>query len=132
LVIFHQDGSLSCAEGTMFGGYVGATEVYSPGHGTWIKTGAGTFRGTRLGLIFDKTSGVLIGIGRSRFSFHFVDGKFDRIEGRLFLESLSCPDGPFACPDPLDPAAVWTPLTPPDGWPASAKRIRAVRVGPLP
>ena len=127
VAIFHQDGSMTCAEGP-FAGYEETNEAYGPGHGTWEKTGPNTFRGVRYVMVYDKTTGVRIGISRGRFSFHFVPGNFDQIEGRLFVELLGCPDGPFACPDPLDPANVWTPASPPEGLPASAKRIHTVPV----
>ena len=129
LLGINQDGSFTCAEGTMFGGYIGATETYTPGMGTWKKTGGGIFHASRLMLVFDKTTGVLTGILRSRFSFHFV-GSFNRIEGKLWLEVLSCSD-PFGCPDPLDPGAGWTPLSPPEGLPGWATRIPVLPVGPL-
>ncbi len=126
VAIFHQDGSMTCAEGP-FAGYP-SNEAYGPGHGTWEKDGGGTFLGVRLLTIFDITTGVKIGIQRGRFYFHFVPGNFDQIEGKVIVESLSCPEGPFACPDPLDPAAVWTPVSPPEGWRSSAKRIHTVPV----
>ncbi len=127
VTIFHQDGSMTCAEGP-FAGYEQTNEAYGPGYGTWEKTGGDTFLGVRYLRVFDKTTGVRTGISRGRFSFHFVPGNFDQIEGKLIVDYLSCPNGPFACPDPLDPAAEWTPVSPPEGWPASAKRIHTVPV----
>lgn len=131
LIVLSSDGTFSCAEGNAFGGYEGAAEVYSEGHGTWVKTNRGTFLGTRLSMIFDKDTGVLIGIGRSRFSFGFA-GDFNHIKGTLFTEALYCMDGPFFCPDPLDPEAPWVPTSPPGGFPATATHLDALPAGDLP
>ena len=131
VISFHPDGTFMCSEGNTFGGYEGATELNSTNNGTWVRMGANSFRATRLGFVFDKGTGVLTGISRSRFSFHFVGNKSDQIEGTLFVETLSCNGNPFGCPDPLDPNAVWTPDSPPQGYPGKAMRIHAMPVGPL-
>ncbi len=129
LVSFHPDGTFTCSEGNTFGGYVGATEFNGTGHGTWVRTGANSFRATRLGFVFDKATGVLTGFSRSRFTFHFIPGNFNQIEGTLLLDTLSCGSNPFGCPDPLDPNAVWTSTSPPQGLPGKATRIHALPVG---
>ncbi len=120
---------MACDEGVTFGGYAGATETHSPGLGTWERTGGKSFRATRLMLVFDKATGVLLGITRSRFDFHFA-GDFSRIEGLLWMEYLACPS-PFACPDPIDPNAAWLPISPQQGLPGKALRVPLVPAGPL-
>ena len=127
VITFHEDGTLACAEGNSFGGFPGAVLVYSAGLGTWEKERRGTFRATRLGFVFDKATGVLKGIGRSRFTFKYA-GDFDQITGTLFVETLPCSTGPMFCPDPFDPDAVWTPASPPGGFPATATRMNALPV----
>ncbi len=130
LVSFHPDGTFTVSESNTFGGYVGATELNGTGHGTWVRTGMNSFRATRLGFVFDKSTGVLTGFSRSRFTFHFVNGNFNQIEATLFVDTLSCGGNPLGCPDPLDPNAVWTPASPPQGLPSKATRIHALPVGP--
>jgi hypothetical protein len=127
VVTFHEDGTLACAEGNSFGGFPGAGLVYSGGLGTWEKERRGTFNATRLGFVFDKASGVLKGISRSRFAFQYA-GRFDEITGTLFVETLPCSTGPMTCPDPLDPDAVWMPASPPGGFPATARLVHTLPV----
>lgn len=131
LASFHPDGTFTVSESNTFGGYVGATELNGTGHGTWVRAGANSFRASRLGFVFDKATGVLTGFSRSRISFHFVNGNFNQIEATLFVDTLSCGGNPLGCPDPLDPNAVWTPASPPQGLPGKATRINALPAGPL-
>jgi hypothetical protein len=127
VITFHEDGTLACAEGNSFGGFPGAALAYSTGLGTWERERRGTFKATRLGFVFDKATGVLKGIGRSRFTFQYA-GHFDEITGTLFVETLPCSAGPMFCPDPFDPDAVWTPASPPTGFPATARRVYALPI----
>lgn len=127
VITFHENGTLACAEGNSFGGFPGAAFVYSAGLGTWERARRGTFNATRLGFVFDKASGVLKGIGRSRFTFQLARD-FDEITGTLFVETLPCSAGPMACPDPLDPDAVWVPASPLGGFPATARRMEVLPV----
>ena len=128
VISFHEDGTFACAEGNSFGGVPNATFVYTTGLGTWVRMGGGAiaFEATRLGFVFDKASGILKGIGRSRFTFRFA-GDFEHITGTLFVETLSCA-APIFCPDPLDPDATWVPTSPPGGFSGTAMRVHAIPV----
>lgn len=129
LVTNHFDGTASVSSGLMFGSPP-ATTLQSPIHNMWEKTGARRIE--RTSLLFTFTlSGVLTGFQRNRTWVEFSQD-FNSYEGREFMETLACPT-PVSCPDPLDPAAVWTPLPtmPADGFVVSGKRASIVPPGPL-
>ena len=135
LVTFHIDGTVSVSDGTMFGGLQpNSTIRMTPLHGVWERTGFQSIGGTSLWLMFDATTGLLLGWGRARTSIQLADD-FDQFQGKMFVETLACAPGPpVSCPDPLDPAAKWVPNhnMPPDGFPISATRLERVPAGPLP
>ncbi len=126
VIAFDEAGTFTCTEGNSFGGVPGAAFVYSAGVGAWVKTEGDVFKATRIGFVFDKATGVLKVIGRSRFTFEFA-GDFEHATGTLFVETLPC-GVPFACPDPLDPDAAWIPASPPNGFPTTARRLHAVPI----
>ncbi len=128
LTTFHQDGSLTVTEGTMFGFFFPGNPVFtSPSNGTWVREQSGNIAGTVLGLRYDKTTGLLLGLRRGRFVFHFDDTNFNRIAGRLLVDGIDC--GPLSCVDPDDPNAAWVTQ---ESFLFTGKRIRVVPVDPLP
>jgi hypothetical protein len=127
---FYRDGNASYTPGFMFGLFPDTPEATSPSHGTWVNTGPRTFASTTMALRFDRVTGVLVGIARARTSFQFGDD-FDQVQGTLLYEKVDCV-APIVCPDPMDPATVWTPDNPPGGWQFTGKRIRPLPAGPLP
>lgn len=86
------------------GGYTPTGASFSLTQGTWTRTGAKSARA--LGLRFVYISGRTPFVERVRLSFSFGQG-FDRIQGGLQLEAMSCTDDPSPlgfnvplCPDP--------------------------------
>ncbi len=134
LVTYHVDGTLTGSDGTMFGALPTATIRSSPLHGVWERTGFQSIGGTSFYLIFNATGG-LTALGRARSSLQFADD-FDSFQGKMFVETLPCTQGPpVSCPDPLDPAAKWVlanPAQPKDGFTVSAVRVARIPAGPLP
>ena len=131
LITFNIDGTVTGAPGLMFGGIPNATVTFTPVFGVWQKTAGKSIAGTSLLMVFDRTSGVLIGFRRSRSSLDFSDD-FNGYNGMEFLENLACAS-PVTCPDPLDPNAAWEPETnmPPTGFAVSGTRLEPVKSGPL-
>jgi len=128
---FFRDGNASYTPGFMFGLFPGHPEATTPSHGTWITTGPRTFSSTTMAMRFDRVSGVLVGLARARTSFQLADD-VDHVGGILYYEKVDCV-APVVCPDPMDPATVWTPDNPPGGpWHFTGTRIRPLPVGPLP
>jgi hypothetical protein len=139
LVTLHIDGTVSVADGTMFGGILpNSTTRMTPLHGVWVRTGWQSIAGTSLYLVFDSTSGLISAWGRARTSLQFANN-FDSFQGKMFIETLACAPGPVAtapvsCPNPLDPAAKWVPPAnlPQDGFDVSGTRLAVASAGPLP
>ncbi len=128
LTTFHQDGTLTVTEGTMFGFFFPGNPVFtSPSNGTWVRRQSGTIAGTVLGLRYDKSTGLLLGLRRGRFEFHFDETNFDRIAGKLFVDGLEC--GPLSCLDPFDPNAAWVTQ---ETFLFTGQRIPGAPFGPLP
>jgi hypothetical protein len=136
LVTLHVDGTVSVADGTMFGGILpGSTRRMTPLHGVWVRTGWQSIAGTSLYLIFDTTSGLISAWGRARTTLQFADD-FNSFQGKMFAETLACAPAPVAaspvsCPNPLDPAAKWVPQEN-GGFDVSGTRIAVVSPGSLP
>lgn len=130
LVTLNIDGSLSVGSSGMFGGTPGATTRVSNILGVWKITGRRSVGATSFMFVFD-SNGLLIGYQRDRCSLNF-NRDFNAYQGTEFMETMSC-SSPFTCPDPLDPATVWTPLPgmPPSGFPVTGKRVQWLPVGPL-
>jgi hypothetical protein len=139
LVTLHVDGTLSIADGTMFGGVLpNSTTRMTPAHGGWVRTGWQSIAGTSLYLVFDSTTGLISAWGRARTSLQFADN-FNSFQGKMFIEILPCAAGPVAaapvnCPNPLEPAAKWVPQPnlPKDGFDVSGSRLSVVVAEPLP
>ena len=130
LVNLNLDGSVIGGSGLMFGGLPGSPNRLSTIHGVWRKTGVRSVGATTLFFIFD-ANGILTGYQRNRCTLKFsTDAK--SYQGTEFMETTAC-SSPFTCPDPLDPATVWTPLPdmPPTGFPVSGKRVQWLPAGPL-
>lgn len=131
LVTLHQDGTVAVSDTSTFGGLPGSTVRATPLHGVWERTGPHSIGGTSLYLVFDATTNLLIGFGRTRVALEFPVGSPDEFQGTMFVDFLACPS-PFACPDPLDSLAAWTPFNPlAPSFTVSAKRLRRVEVGSL-
>jgi hypothetical protein len=115
----------------MFGGLPGSTTRFTPVHGVWERTSWSSIGGTSLFLVFDASTGVLTGFRRARCSLTFAND-FNSYEGLEFIENISC-ESPLVCPDPLDRATSWTPLSnmPPGGFPVSGSRLEWIPAGPL-
>ena len=135
LLTLHIDGTVSVSAGDMFGSPTAANRRYiTPLHGVWERTGWQSVGGTSLWLISDAATGAIQGWGRARTSLAFSDD-FQRIDGRMFTETLLCAAGPpVSCPDPQDPGATWVrnPNMPPEGFSISGTRLVRVPAGPLP
>jgi len=131
LVTIHFDGTINVSSGLMFGGLVGSTRRVSPVHSVWEKTGPKSIGATSLFFTFDAVTGVLTGYQRNRCSLEAGDD-FTTYQGTEFMETLSCPY-PLSCPDPLNPAATWTPVPgmPATGYPVSGARLKLVPSGAL-
>ncbi len=127
LVTIHFDGTLVVTSGFMFG--AGFPMRISTIHGVWKKTGPKSITATNLFMVFDG-SGVMTGYQRNRCPLTFTDD-FNSYTGVEFMETVAC--GPQGCPDPLDPATVWTPAAgmPATGFPVSGARVQVVPPGPL-
>ena len=132
LVVFNADGTVTGVGGLLFGGLPDNPLRGSPIYGVWKKTGRRSIGITTFSYFFDAATGVLSGYERHRVSLAF-SADFGSYEGVEFMENLSCPS-PLTCPDPLDPAAEWTPLPtmPAAGFPVSGARVVPVAGGPLP
>lgn len=103
ILTFHNDGTCVCSDALAFGGIPGSMHRYIPFQGVWERTGPHEFRATFLSMRFDATTGVLLGIGRSRANFHFTED-FDHFAGSMHMDFLPCPAVPFGflmCPNPL-------------------------------
>lgn len=108
LVTYHQDGTVTGADGMMFGGIPANPYRYTPLHGVWERTGHHTFRGTGLFLRFDAATGILVAIVRTRSHIEF-GADFDHINGTMHGDLLSC-STPLTCPDPTSaPPEAWQP-----------------------
>lgn len=123
ILIFHNDGTAFCSDALAFGGASFNPCTYTPFYGKWERIGPHGFTVTCLSLRFKE--GTLIGFARAVTEFAF-SGDFDHIEGELRMEFLDSAAGPLMVPDPLDPAAVWTPSAMPP------LKIKAGRVGVVP
>lgn len=128
LITANIDGTLTGATGVMFGG-LNPNTAEAPIHGIWVRTGARSIGVTTLFFVFD--GGVLSGFERTRASLTLSDD-FQSYEGTEILETTPC-GSPLTCPDPLDPATVWTsdPNMPEAGYPVSGKRLDFVPVAAL-
>jgi hypothetical protein len=132
LVILNADGTVTGAGGLLFGGLPGNPLRSSPIYGAWERTGWKRIAVTTLSHSYEAATGVLVGYERHRASLDFGTG-FGSYGGTEFMETLSC-SSPLTCPDPLDPAAEWTPLPtmPATGFRVSGARVELVETGPLP
>lgn len=134
LITFRSDGTVSASDSFMYANPLappaGQGAKRSPLVGVWQRTGHRTFGGTSLWFQFN-SAGVVTGYSRSRSALELVDA--DHFQGVAFMEGLAgCNMNPalppIGCPDPTDPAAVWTPspIMPPGGFPVSATRIHRI------
>ncbi len=108
LVTYNKDGTLTGADGLMYGISYPPASIStreSGFHGVWERTGPLAFRGTSYWMNYAPDTGNLVSWGRARSDLQFVEGDPDRFEGTLFMDVLPCPT-PFTCPDP-----VTTPFT---------------------
>lgn len=127
LVTIHADGTLMVSSSFMFG-WPGGPGGFSPIHAVWEKAGLKSIAITSIFFVFD-ANGMMTGYQRNRCSLWLGHDR-DSYTGVEFMETLPCPAGAFSCPDPLDPAATWTPNPgmPADGYPTSGARLKVVRV----
>lgn len=134
LISFHSDGTVNGSDGFMFANPLappaGQGTKRGPLRGVWKRTGHHTFGATSLWFQYNP-AGVVTGYSRSRSALELVDA--DHFQGVVFIESLGGCNmdpalPPIGCPDPTDPAAVWTPspIMPPGGFPVSATRIHRI------
>lgn len=132
LLSIHSDGTYLIFDGGDFGG-APINLVQSPMFGSWVSTGMQTFEATSLFFAGDSNTGETSLIKRVRFTFQFMPGDPDRLQGLGNVEQLECSQsGPtpfvtFNCPNPIsspDSAFVPVPGTPPD-LPVSAWRLNA-------
>jgi len=130
LITFHADGTITGSDGSMSGALNPKIRT-TPLHGVWERTGWQSIGGTSLYLVFDATTGAVMKYGRARSSLQFA-ADFNSFQGKIFIESLSCPT-PLTCPDPLDPAAKWdpNPTMPPGGLPVTGQRLEWMAAAPL-
>jgi hypothetical protein len=127
LVTYHIDGTVSVADATMLGGLPAAANpfMYTPGQGVWEHTGHHEFGGTSLYLRFDRSTGILLGILRSRAHIEF-GADFDHIKGTMHLDFLSC-SSPLTCPDPVSaPPEAWQSFGPVSDFSFTATRLHVV------
>ncbi len=130
LVTYHRDGTLGYTDALMFGGVPQLPMKVSPFLGVWRATGPRRFGGTGLGLLFDPATNMMVGFVRSRSSLRF-DVNPGRVVGNIYIETTMCPSQ-FTCPDPTDPAVVWTPYGDPEnGIPVVLTRLFRLPAGPL-
>ena len=128
LVTYQQDGTVTVADGLMFGGIPSNPFRYTPPHGVWERDGRHGFRGTALFLRFDAATGTLVAIGRSRSHFDFGPD-FNHINGTVDLDLLPC-GTPVTCPDPVSAAPEqWLPFGPISQYSFTATRMHVVRTG---
>ena len=130
LVTYHDDGTVSVADATMFGGLPPTANPYryTPGLGVWQRAGRWGYSGTVLYLRFDPATGILLGILRSRGHIEF-GADFDHIQGTVHLDFLSC-SSPLTCPDPVSaPPEAWQSYGPVSDFSFTATRLHVV---PLP
>jgi hypothetical protein len=111
ILTFHNDGTVLCSDALAFGGIPPTMNPYTltPFYGVWERTRRHEYTATWLSLAFNRETGILAGIVRSRANFAFAD-HFDQIAGTMFVEMLACPSF-LTCPDPLAPNAAWAPWT---------------------
>jgi hypothetical protein len=125
LITIHSDGTLYGSAGFMFG-FGNQNMRLSPIHGVWEKTGPKSIAATSIFLVFDG-NGYITGYQRNRCTLNYDKG-LDSYTGVEFMEITSC--GAQGCPNPLDPATVWTPFyfmgMPPAGYPVSGGRLKMV------
>lgn len=128
LITANRDGTLTGVISLLFNAGGGAAKE-GPIHGIWQRTGPKTVGVTTLFFIFNSI-GNMIAYERTRASLTFNDG-FQSYEGTEILEQSPC-NTSMGCPDPLDPATVWTssPDMPLDGYAVSGKRLQFVPVAP--
>jgi hypothetical protein len=127
---FHDDGTVVYSDALTYGGVPLFPVKFTPFLGVWRMTGFGKFGGTSVGLMFDPTTNVIVGLERARSALRF-DRDLGHVVGTIYLETAMC-TGPFACPDPTDPAVVWTPVGDPvNGFPVTLSRLSRVPAGPL-
>ena len=133
LVTFHEDGTVAGSDFRMFGGTASnLPRRTTPLHGVWERTGPHTIGVTSLYLVYDALSTRLIGFGRTRATLEFTPEDFDRFEGTMFVDFLSC-GTPATCPNPQDRSAAWKPYdTMVPSFVVSAKRLHRVEASPLP
>jgi len=117
VMTFHNDGTAMVSDGITFGGLPLAMNPFTvtPFYGVWKHTGPHKFTATFLALLFDRVTGILAGIVRTRAQFAFLED-FKHIAGTMRLDALlsdqTSPLFPLNCPDPLAPDAIWVPFGP--------------------
>jgi hypothetical protein len=138
LLTVNKDGTLIVTEGFTFGNPLAPTPEQQgmksgTGHGTWVRSGPGTFAATAISMLFN-ASGTIIGFSRAHLTVVLVDPDHLQAVGTREI-LLGCVVTPPAggmppqlnCPDPADPAAAWMPhpMMPPGGFHHVATRIVA-------
>jgi len=127
LVTYHIDHTITVADATMLGGLPASANPYryTPGQGVWESTGKKEFGGTSLYLRFDPSTGILLGILRSRANIELGEN-FDQIKGTMHLDFLSC-SSPLTCADPVSaPPEEWQPYGPVSDFSFTATRLHVV------
>lgn len=106
-----RSGAFTLVDSTDGGGHLPTGAKFSPTHGSWTRSGPFSAQALGLRFVYDAL-GKTKAVERVRISLSFKDS-FDRIEGELRLEEMSCeekpsPPLPFLIPICPDPATAPT------------------------
>ena len=109
LQVYSADGTVVSEDAIKQGGVPDNPLRGSPMYGVWTRTGPASFAIKGLFLVFDATSSVLIGFGRTQGTVVLSTPEANEASGTISVEFLACPS-PLTCPDPQAADAAWAPF----------------------
>lgn len=127
LAVFNSDGTFQVLDAGDFGQATFTNTQHSAQYGAWRYTGFNSAVGTTLFLEADLSSGEVLRWNKVEFTLQRSADR-DVVEGTVNVSVLECANllplpTPLTCPDPTDPANVFTSLPPVDD-PVTFKRLR--------